>query len=118
MLIALDYDGTYDQDTFAWDSFILLMHSRGHRVVIVTYRDERYDMTGALSILNFRIPTYFTRGVAKAFWMEQFAPPEDAFPDVWIDDKPKTINANSGLNREALAKWREEQTMKDTTPSS
>lgn len=105
MRIALDYDRTYDADPEMWDDFIRLAQAMDHEVVLLTYRDDRFDVTPLLERLSETIPVYFTRGVAKKFWSEQFGP---GSIDVWIDDKPEAILNNSGLPREGLQTWRRE----------
>lgn len=106
MLFALDYDGTYDADPGFWDDFIDKALLDGHNIILATYRDDRYDKTELLVQLEKHIDVYYTRGVAKKWWLEQFAPVENSRPDVWIDDRPEAILSNSGLNREGLAVWR------------
>lgn len=102
--IALDYDHTYTADPVMWDDFIAVATLRGHRVSIVTFRDDRFDMTPALKHLRdiVEVPVICTRGVAKKFFMDNF----DVSVDIWIDDRPEGILANSGLSPEGLAAWR------------
>lgn len=109
MLIALDYDNTYDRTPALWMKFIDLFMREGHTVILATYRDAYFDKTPLLERLEKRIPVYYTRGVAKKWWLEQFAPVEHSRPDVWIDDRPEAILYNSGLNREELFEWRRAQ---------
>jgi hypothetical protein len=109
LLICLDYDKTYDRAPPLWDGFIELCSFLGHTVILATYRDERMDNTDLLLDLSKRIPVYYTRGVAKKWWIEQFAEEAHAHPDIWIDDNPQAIFENSRLSREGLIKWREEQ---------
>lgn len=110
LLFCLDYDKTYDADPGLWNNFIQSVQNSGHRVILATYRDDRFDKTPLLEEVSKTIPVYFTRGVAKKWWLEQFAPEENGRPDIWIDDRPEAILNNSGLNREGLAEWRKEQT--------
>lgn len=105
LVIALDYDNTYDADPVAWDHFIKIFKGRGHHVVVLTFRDDRYDKTPLLLDLEKSIPVYYTRGVAKRWWSDQFGPGKI---DVWIDDRPEAIISNSLLDREKLAIWRAE----------
>lgn len=106
MLICLDYDKTYDAMPAIWDRFIDMLNKNGHAVVLATYRDDRYDRTPLLDDLAKTIPVFYTRGVAKKWWMQQFAPDHYANPDIWIDDRPEAILSNSGFDREGLQKWR------------
>ena len=108
MKIALDYDNTYTADPEFWYEFMLDAKERGHDIFIVTYRDERYDMTDGLQFLiedDFEV--YFTRGVAKKWWMNQFAPEYHRDVCVWIDDKPEAILNNSVIDNEGLEAWRQ-----------
>lgn len=103
--IALDYDGTYDAHPTLWDMFIYNAFSLGHRVSIITYRDNRFDKTPLLEALEkFGIPVYYTGGVAKRWWAEHFGPGKI---DIWIDDRPEAIINNSLYSPEALAEWRQ-----------
>ena len=106
MKIAFDYDGTISEDLVAWVVVMRLLKQRGHDVFVVTYRDDRFDVNGDLEFIHdddFEI--YYTRGVAKRWWCEQFGPGD---VDVWIDDTPESIIANSVFPREKLVAWREE----------
>lgn len=104
MHIALDYDDTYTRDPNAWDQFVHMMHDLGHKVSIVTFRDERHDWTPALSWLRdeIGIPVVCTRGIAKKFYTDNFYEPID----IWIDDRPAGILSNSSMTPEGLAEWR------------
>lgn len=108
LLFCLDYDHTYDADPAFWNDFIETAWASGHDVILATYRDERFDKTEHLVFLERMIPVYYTRGVAKKWWLEQFAAPEHSRPNIWIDDRPEAILHNSGLNREGLKEWRDE----------
>jgi len=112
MHLGLDYDDTYTKAPAFWDSLIHLARAAGHRVSLVTYRDDRYDWTDMMTHLRdvVGIQIHCTRGVAKAHWMTHIA--EDPV-DVWIDDRPASITSNSVLNVEQLAIWREENAAKD-----
>lgn len=104
--IALDYDDTYSADPEFWENFLQLAENCGHNVFIVTYRDERYDFDRTLSLLkNNGTKVYFTRGVAKQWWMEQFS---DETVNIWIDDKPEAILFNSSFHRKDLLEWRKD----------
>lgn len=109
MLIALDYDNTYDADYEFWDAFVDLGRGHGKDFILLTYRDERYDWTDLLDHIrhNKKIPVYCTRGVAKKWWWEQFG--DGRVVDVWIDDRPEAILYNSQLSREGLYEWRRAQ---------
>lgn len=108
MLICLDYDKTYDADPASWNWFIAFMTLQGHEVILATYRDDRYDKTRLLDTLAEVIPVYYTRGVAKRWYLEQFAPKEHSKVDIWIDDRPEAILNNSTFSRGQLAQWRKD----------
>lgn len=107
--IALDYDNTYSADPNFWIQFIQTSMDYGHNVFIVTYRDDRYDRNSDLEFLNAIIPVYYTRGCAKKWWMNQFAPEEHSKVHIWIEDRPESVFENSSFNREQLVEWRKDQ---------
>lgn len=103
MNIAVDYDNTYTEDPEFWYDFMVEAKERGYNPVICTFRDERYDMTDGLQFLiEDDFDVYFTRGVAKKWWMEQFG----ISIHVWIDDRPEAILHNSAYTKADLAVWR------------
>lgn len=105
MRIALDYDATYTLDPGFWEEFEEIAGRNGHDVRIVTIRDDRYDRTPDLIELERYFKVIYTRGVAKKWFVSHFVP--DFHPvDVWIDDRPETILANSETTPEDLAAWR------------
>lgn len=107
MNIALDYDQTYTLNPRFWNDFIERCKADEFDVRVVTIRDERYDRTAPLIKLENKVPVIYTRGVAKRWFCSHFA--SDFQVDVWIDDKPETIIANSETTPEALAAWRAER---------
>ena len=107
MKIALDYDNTYTLEPVFWLAFVMTAEMFGHEVRIVTIRDERYDRTEPLAQLERSLPVIYTRGVAKKWFLTHFG--EGFTPDIWIDDKPETILANSEFSPEGLAQWRAER---------
>ena len=104
MKIALDYDHTYSSDPVLWNEFICQARYAGHDIRIVTARDDRKDRTKPLVTAEFLIQVIYTRGVAKRWYCEHLV--EDFVPDVWIDDKPESIIANSTFSAEDLVVWR------------
>lgn len=107
MKIALDYDHTYSLDPSFWGWFVLTARSFGHEVKMVTVRDDRFDRTTKLVEAEKILSVIYTRGAAKKWYCEHFG---DGFiPDVWIDDKPESILANSTFSPEGLAIWRAER---------
>ena len=104
MKIALDYDHTYSADPKLWNGFIFAAQGAGHDIRIVTARDDRFDRTEKILAAGERVDVIYTRGIAKRWYCEHFV--KDFAPDVWIDDKPESIIANSDFSAEDLAKWR------------
>lgn len=104
MRIAIDYDNTISADPVLWFLFAIAARGRGHDVRIVTARDERFDRTAPLvSVESWDFPIIWTRGMAKRWHCEHF---HGWLPDVWIDDKPEAILANSTTSPAALDEWR------------
>jgi hypothetical protein len=105
MKIALDYDATYTLAPDFWNTFIELVMASGYDIRVVTIRDDRLDRTAPMRELEKRLPVIYTRGVAKRWYCQHFG---DGFiPDVWVDDKPDTILANSTATPDFLVEWRE-----------
>lgn len=111
MKIALDYDGTYTLDPEFWNAVMARAKYNGHDVRIVTARDERFDRTPALIELEERVEVIYCRGVAKKWYLSHNG--GDFQPDVWIDDKPESILANSTFAPDKLAEWRANRTGED-----
>ncbi|ODT79164.1 MAG: hypothetical protein ABS76_21495 [Pelagibacterium sp. SCN 64-44] len=104
MHVAIDYDGTYTAAPEAWSAAVAVLRDAGVRVSMVTARDDRYDRTAELDMIaEAGTPVHFTRGFAKRQWMAHIA--EDPV-DVWIDDRPESVIANSDRTVEDLAIWR------------
>ena len=103
MKIALDYDNTYTQDPKLWNNFINDAEQKGHEVRIVTARAPEEDKIEGLG----DIPIIYCDGVAKRFYCTWFADDRNGWiPDVWIDDKPQSVDNNSQATREHLEEWR------------
>ena len=99
MKIALDYDGTYTEDPKLWNNFINDATEKGHDVRIVTHRHEVLDKieVGTVEVI-------YTDGVSKKWFCEHRGDPWT--PDVWIDDRPKTIFESGPLTQEQVIEWR------------
>lgn len=98
MKIALDYDQTYTADPKLWNNFIDDATNKGHDVRIVTARNPVLDKIDVGDI-----PVIYCDGVAKRFVCHHF---ENWDPDIWIDDKPQSVDNNSTATKEVLAEWR------------
>lgn len=104
MRIAIDYDETWTKDPIFWQAFVKLARKSGHDVRMVTARNEQHDATPALFALERTMKVYWTRGVAKGWWMSHFS--EGWIPEVVIDDKPGSWLVNSSMPPADLAEWR------------
>mgnify|MGYP002757933485 CR=1 FL=1 len=104
MKIALDYDNTYTEDPNFWNAFSEDAVERGHTVYIVTARDDRYDYID--QHFPYVKDVIYCRGVAKRWFCHHF--PRIDF-DIWIDDKPESIDNNSTATRDQLDEWRKER---------
>lgn len=104
MKIALDYDKTYNTDPHFWDAFVELSEVYGHEVRIVTARSPNHDRID--NRVN-GLKVIYCDGVAKRFVCHFFAENYQGWdPDVWIDDKPESVDKNSNATKEILEKWR------------
>jgi hydroxymethylpyrimidine pyrophosphatase-like HAD family hydrolase len=86
MLIALDFDGTYTEDSDMWDDIIKIMHRRGHKVVIVTMRYQDDPDESINKYFPFQT-VYYTNRKAKKPFMDELG----IMIDVWIDDSPNWL---------------------------
>lgn len=101
MKIALDYDLTYTLDPDFWNDFIDMAGGHGHDIRIVTARSPNHDK------IDVNLPVIYCDGVAKRFHCHWFADDGKGWdPDIWIDDKPQSVDNNSTATKEALAEWR------------
>ena len=83
MIIALDYDDTYDRDPYLWNHLIGLAAARGHSVVIVTQRYEHEP----IHLVDLDVPIFYTGRQAKVGYMAALG----IEVDVWIDDDPLAL---------------------------
>lgn len=97
MKIALDYDDTYTKDVDFWNEFLRLSREYGHEVRIVTARHNVKD--------KIFVPAeiIYCDGVAKRFVCHHHA---EYDVDIWIDDKPQSVDNNGPLTRAQLEEWR------------
>jgi hydroxymethylpyrimidine pyrophosphatase-like HAD family hydrolase len=87
VLIALDYDGTYTEDSDLWREFITQARGRGHRVVCVTMRYEHESEQVVRQLAGRVDHIIFTGRRAKKPHMELLG----LVPDVWIEDAPHWV---------------------------
>lgn len=86
MIIAIDYDETYDMDSHFWESFVQMAEVRGHKVICVTCR----ALPPGSADPHERVPSfpvYCTANQQKRPFMEALG----IHVDVWIDDFPESI---------------------------
>lgn len=80
--ISVDYDDTYTADPELFESFISEAKSRGHVVVIVTFRNGE---THPLRDISHEV--FYTSGMEKSAYMKSIG----LEIDIWIDDWPELI---------------------------
>jgi len=87
MIIALDYDNTFDRDPDSWYEAMLRMKMGGHTIIGATmrYPSEASGMSKRYEALCTKI--YFTSRQAK----KSFLAERGQRVDVWIDDTPEWI---------------------------
>jgi hypothetical protein len=112
VLVALDFDKTYDADPLMWDKVIETMNWFGdHTVILATYRHPVYDFHPYFEHLErMGVKVYCTDGKAKKPFLSQLG----INVDIWIDDNPLSITQDSAWapNSPELHAWREEQKAK------
>jgi len=82
MKIALDYDGTYTEDTELWNRFIELCRDK-HEVICVTMRYPTEEV-------DIPIPIIYTSRRAKKIYCSAMG----IHFDIWIDDSPEWLFKN------------------------
>jgi hypothetical protein len=88
LLICIDFDRTYTQDPKMWNLFIDLVESRGHDIICVTLRHARgKEAEDAIRTIGRKCTVYFTERKCKKDYLQNIG----IFPDIWIDDDPRTI---------------------------
>lgn len=115
MLIALDFDETYNKDPVLWDEFISTANALGSKVILATYRHETLDPDPLIDELKKWIDCYFTDGKAKRPFLEALG----IKVDVWIDDNPFSITQDSAWKHDSpeLHAWREANILKVSNAS-
>jgi hypothetical protein len=105
MIVAFDFDETYNLDPNTWDKVIRALQTGGHKVVLATYRHPTLDydpLFERLAIMNVSI--FCTDGKAK----KQFLMDRGINVHVWIDDNPNSILLDSAWKDDSpeLHAWR------------
>lgn len=91
MLIALDYDDTFTRDKQLWWDFVLSATKRGHSVIVVTARHERYRAEVEADLGDMVEAILCTGGKAK----RAFAYAAGYMVSVWVDDQPQWIDTDA-----------------------
>lgn len=102
MHVAIDFDDTYTRDPHAWDEFISMMRTRGHKVYCVTWRSNTASNLAEVGCrLNDKVDAiFFTGQQAKSDYMYSIG----IRIDVWIDDMPMAIDTHGAAYVNSLAK--------------
>jgi hypothetical protein len=111
MIIALDFDDTYNKSPMLWDTLIENAQDQGHEIILATYRHETLDSDPLIDeLIEWGIPCYFTDGKAKRPFLLGLG----IKVDVWIDDNPFSITQDSAWTHDSpeLHAWREANLLK------
>lgn len=100
MNIGIDFDDTITRDKPLWKSFISAALTRGHKVYIVTWRDEAWGNEVVAEFGSLVTGVYCTAMKAK----EAFMFDAGIIIDVWIDDNVRAITAD-GQTYSASGVW-------------
>jgi hypothetical protein len=91
VLISIDYDKTWAADPVLWELFAKSAHSRGHRVILVT---NRMDTPGNRKIVGENVSAFVDQIIFAGFWPKRQAAAHFGLrPDIWVDDRPDTVDA-------------------------
>ena len=90
MNIGLDWDDTFTRDPESWRLFIFLMQAAGHKVYIVTLRDEQ-ECVSVKATLDYLAITVDGICPTNRTNKEKFMFKQGICIDVWIDDNPRSI---------------------------
>ena len=108
MLIALDYDATYNAAPEQFDKIIALMKTFGWKVILATYRHSDKDYHPLFDHLkSLGVKCYFTDGKGKKEYLKNLG----IEPNIWFDDNPRSILEDSAweVDSPELNAWREAQ---------
>lgn len=89
MVISIDYDKTWSADPGLWQQFARSASSRGHVVLLITNRTPQLSAEVYLHAGNYVRQVIFAGPGPK----KDAARLHGYDVDVWIDDKPKTVDA-------------------------
>ena len=105
MIIALDFDETYNLDPNLFDDIIGMFQQHGHQVILATYRHPELDYDPLFLRLERQgVKVYCTDGKAKRPFLAELG----INPAVWIDDNPFSIIKDSAWKHDSpeLHAWR------------
>jgi hydroxymethylpyrimidine pyrophosphatase-like HAD family hydrolase len=91
MIIALDYDDTYTRDLDFWNTMIAAAKSKGHTVICVTARAEKYRQEVSDALQDKVDAIICTNGRAK----HPAAFQAGYLVSVWIDDAPQWVHTDA-----------------------
>jgi len=88
LTIAIDYDGTFAADPTLFKNLIQTMKAFGHRVIMVTGREDIPEMANPVrEAVQGLIPIVFSAG----HWKVDAARRAGYIVDIWVDDNPSYI---------------------------
>lgn len=112
MIIALDFDETYNARPDMFDDLIeVFLMYKDTQIILVTYRHETIDYDPLFDRLKKQnVLVYCTDGKAKKKFMEDLG----IKVDIWIDDNPRSVLEDSAWKHDSpeLHAWREQQQLK------
>lgn len=89
MNIGLDFDGTVTRDFDLWYEFIEMSKTMGHKVYIVTMRNELFEGDALHEKIGDKCDgIIFTSRYGKREYVRKH---HNLVMDVWIDDKPQYV---------------------------
>lgn len=98
---AIDYDQTYTANPKLIEMIMSTIIAMGHTVYVVTARNPVLD---TIKIGFPRgVSVVYCDGVAKRHVMEN---QKGIKIDIWMDDKPESVDVNSDAPFDALTEWR------------
>lgn len=111
MIVALDFDETYNKAPGLFDIIVKNFQGDGHIVILATYRHPVEDYDPLFERLkNNKVLVICTDGKGKKKFLEDMG----IKVDIWIDDNPRSILEDSAWKPDSpeLHKWREENIQK------
>lgn len=91
LTIGMDYDNTFTADPKLWSMFVQKARSLGHRVIIVTARqnteENNDDINAMLDHWSCQMPIIFSSLGSKLHAVEK----RGIDIDIWIDDDPVSL---------------------------